>query len=516
MNRWTTQMRRFAEAVSEIGFANPFRTSQSKTLVEKASKLGDDLALGSETPQGDSRLSRVISRAGDVLDHLCQEKIEVAANDEEFRLYQDLVLFVSYYRFRDRFQATIDQSCSKPDDYAVSFYREFESHWKRCWNPSHVKRKSSYSCPHMFASLFMIRRAFHHIHEFIWGSSPEIETLRAQVWESIFTHDFRRFGLLLYDRMENVTTLVSGPSGSGKELVARAIGMSRYISFDPKSQTFREPFGGSFHPVNISALSPTLVESELFGHAKGAFTGATTARHGWFYKCRPGHSVFLDEIGELSPEIQVKLLRVLQSREFQRIGETKVHSFHGKLIVASNRDMAKEIQAGTFREDLYYRICSDVITTPSLKSQLQSDPGQLLFFAELFALKQISDPQAAKEIASDTAEWVSRSLGPNYPWPGNFRELEQCVWNVMIRKSYQPLQAKQMQSDSLINRLVRQQQASAGDLVAAYCLEIYQKTGSYKATAKIVELDQRTVKRNVERAMNIQSGGLVSATIHTG
>lgn len=502
MVRWTTQVRRFVEAVSEIGFANPFRMRHAKDLVEKASKLADALPFDQENREFDSLMSRVVFTAESVLDQTCQQGIEVAASDEEFRLYQDLVLFVSYYRFRERFQATIQHSLSKPDDLAVGYYREFERHWTKCWNPSHVKRESSYSCPHTFACLFMIRRAFHHIHEFIWGRSPEIETLRAQIWESIFTHDFRRFGLLLYDRMENVTTLVSGPSGSGKELVARAIGMSRYISFDPKAQAFREPFGGSFHPVNISALSPTLVESELFGHAKGAFTGASSARHGWFYKCRPGHSVFLDEIGELSPAIQVKLLRVLQSREFQRIGETKIHSFHGKLIVASNRDLEKEIQEGTFREDLYYRICSDVIMTPSLARQLQSDPGQLLFFGERFAMKQLSNPDAAHEIACDTAAWVDSNLGQDYPWPGNFRELEQCVWNVMIRKSYRPLRTKSTEAEPLINKLVRQQ-VPASDILAAYCLEIYQKTGSYAATAKIIKLDQRTVKRNVERASHV-------------
>ena len=113
--------------------------------------------------------------------------------------------------------------------------------------------------------------------------------------------------------MGDVTTLVTGPSGTGKELVARAIGLSRYIPFDAEGQAFADDTPRSFVPLNLSALSPTLIESELFGHRRGAFTGAVADRAGWLETCPPRGTVFLDEIGELDPAIQVKLLRVLQS-----------------------------------------------------------------------------------------------------------------------------------------------------------------------------------------------------------
>src|SRR5205807_1091162 len=115
-------------------------------------------------------------------------------------------------------------------------------------------------------------------------------------------------------------------------------------------------------------------ESELFGHARGAFTGALQDRGGRLEECSALGSVFLDEIGDVDPAIQVKLLRVLQSRSFERLGETKPRRFEGKILAATNRDLAAEIRAGRFREDFYYRLCSDIVVTPTLADQLRASP----------------------------------------------------------------------------------------------------------------------------------------------
>src|SRR5439155_20966969 len=130
------------------------------------------------------------------------------------------------------------------------------------------------------------------------------------------------------------------------------------------------------YALNPSALSPTLIESERCGHRRSAFTGAVQDRAGWLEVCRPLGTVFLDEIGELDPALQVKLLRVLQTRTFQRIGDTRDRRFNGKIIAATNRDLAAEMAVGRFRKDLYYRLCSDIIVTPSLEEQLRADAGQ--------------------------------------------------------------------------------------------------------------------------------------------
>jgi len=503
--------RRFAEAVSAFSFLNPFWRDRYVHRLRESLELGKTLALeGTREFAGDlyhahPEMAEVIEYAARLLSALVVRKNWHKASETEFQLYHDLVSLVSYYRFRERFQATILRTENFPNEsIAIEYYEDFKKQWHRYWDVQNGVHPSPYECHHAFACLFLIRRAFHHIYEYIWGDSPAIQSLRAHIWQSIFTHDFRRFGLLLYDRMEDVTTLVSGPSGSGKELVARAIGMSRYIAFDPRLKKFTEEVGGAFHPVNISALSPTIVESELFGHAKGAFTGADNPHDGWFQLCKPGHSVFLDEISELSPSIQVKLLRVLQSREFQRLGETKLRKFSGKLIVASNRDFGEEIDQGRFREDLYYRICSDVITTPSLKDQLQTDPTQLKSFAERIAAKHLGTVEAAAIVADDTFSWVESNLGLDYEWPGNFRELEQCVWNVLIRKEYFPLRKTPPSSHNDLLEMIRLGQATAEEVTVYYCRRVYEKTKNYAATARVVKLDQRTVKSYVTKSKRFE------------
>jgi transcriptional regulator with GAF, ATPase, and Fis domain len=138
---------------------------------------------------------------------------------------------------------------------------------------------------HIFACFFQLRRAWQNIFENIIGGSAASVRLRAAVWQSIFTSDMRRYRRALYQRMGDITTLVAGPSGTGKELVARAIGLSRYIPFDPKKKQFTIDFSQCFFPINLSALSPTIIESELFGHKKGSFTGAVADRIGFLELC---------------------------------------------------------------------------------------------------------------------------------------------------------------------------------------------------------------------------------------
>ncbi len=234
----------------------------------------------------------------------------------------------------------------------VPFWTEFKRAFDHYLLIPQLRLPSGYDPAHIFAGFFQIRRAFHHIFDYIVGQSLPTARLRAAVWQSIFTHDLRRYRRSLYLRMSDISTLISGPSGTGKELVARAVGLSRYVPFDEKKQCFTDDFLGSFHAVNLSALSPTLIESDLFGHAKGSFTGATADRAGWLEQCQPLGTVFMDEIGELELAIQVKLLRVVESRSFSRVGETQTRRFEGKIIAATNRDLAEEIHAGRFRKDL--------------------------------------------------------------------------------------------------------------------------------------------------------------------
>jgi len=330
---------------------------------------------------------------------------------------------------------------------------------------------------HIFAVGFQARRAFHHTFRKIFGASAPAARLRATVWQSIFTRQPERYRDGLHDRMADIPTLITGESGTGKELVARAIALSQYIPFDRAARKFIAEHGDGFAAVNLAALSPTLIESELFGHRRGAFTGAFEDHAGWFQRCGPHGAVFLDEVGELDGAIQVKLLRVLQSREFCRIGETEPLRFAGKLIAATHRDLEAEIAAGRFREDLYYRICADRICMPTLREQLAAHPEDLRNLIVVLA-RRIGGAAQAEWLADEVHRWIVGELGLDYPWPGNIRELEQCVRNVLVRGEYRA----RLTADELLQRYVELVYADAGNLQEA---------------ARRLGMDWRTVRTRV-------------------
>lgn len=164
--------------------------------------------------------------------------------------------------------------------------------------------------------------------------------------------------------------------------------------------------------VNLSAFSSTLIESELFGHCKGAFTGAEADREGWLEVCGETGTVFLDEIGELDHSIQVKLLRVLQTEEFSRVGESTARTFEGKFIAATNRELELEIQCGRFREDLYYRLCADRIQTPTLREQLVDRPEDLFELTRAIAARLLRYVQEEVDpLANQAVAWIEGNLG---------------------------------------------------------------------------------------------------------
>lgn len=175
----------------------------------------------------------------------------------------------------------------------------------------------------------------------------------------------------------------------------------------------------------------------MFGHVEGAFAGAVRDRIGRLEECPKAGAVFLDEIGEITEEIQVKLLRVLQERCFQSVGTNEDKEFLGKIIAATNRDLDAEMRAGRFREDFYYRLCADKIQTPSLREQLTDCSEDLPLFVK-FVCRNVVGRDRAAEFARKIVVWIERNMR-GYAWPGNFRELEQCVRSYTIRKEYHPV-----------------------------------------------------------------------------
>lgn len=494
---------KLAKSISGLAYCNPFlpeRIDYEREILganfdekeaawnTQAGHFGDRLNLDKIVALIDNFVSKIQRRF----------QAGTKGSAKETGLYKDAALFFIYHKYHENFQGLIETNgvtsshSGRPD-----FFAEFRREYKRFLDIPGIQSKEGSEAAHFFACFFQVRRAFHHIFSYIIGGSSASAKLRASVWQSIFTHDMKRYQNNLYRIMGDMTTLITGPSGTGKELVSRAIGMSRYIPFNENSGRFEGDFKQTFLPLNISSLSPTLVESELFGHKKGAFTGALQDRAGWLETCSPLGTVFLDEVGEIDAAIQVKLLRVLQERTFQRLGDTKELKFRGKIIAATNRDLAEEMEKGSFRSDFYYRLCSDIVSTPSLHEQLCESPEELNILVSFITARMVGDE--APRLACEGVKWIEKNLGPDYKWPGNIRELEQCIRNVMIRNEYHPpVQEESSDTKSTFTEEILAGSLTADELLTKYCTLVYSQTGSYQETARRLGLDRRTVKAKID------------------
>jgi len=234
------------------------------------------------------------------------------------------------------------------------------------------------------------------------------------------------FGTISRVAPTRATVLLCGESGVGKDLIARAI---HYHS--PRS-------GRPFVKINCTAIPENLMESELFGYEKGAFTGATSSKPGKFEQA-DGGTVFLDEIGDVPPSIQVKLLRILQEREFERLGSNKTRQIDVRVLAATNADLRAALEEGRFREDLYYRLNVMPINIPPLRERKEDIP----FLAEHFVTK------FSKELGSPVTSISSGAMQKllEYHWPGNVRELENVIERSLVLCSGQTLEAADIRLD---------------------------------------------------------------------
>lgn len=485
--------RHFLESVAGLAYANPFLPE--RIALEKAALGAEFVPYGpvwsASVTDPDSTPPNIAAIYGKLNERIekLHERLVAApeVREEEFAIYEESIHYMLYERYHPDFVAATDH---------WRFYRKFLDDWNRLCRIPGKRLESSLAPAHVFACFRQIQRAFHQIYDNIIGNSMPAARLRASIWQSIFTHDMRRYRRTLFRKMGEFPTLITGASGTGKELIARAIAGSRYVKFDADRMEFADSRSESFLPVNLAALSPTLIESELFGHRRGSFTGAVADRKGWLESCPESGSVFLDELGELEMAIQVKLLRVLETRRFSAVGDTAMREFRGKLIAATNRNLPSEIRAGRFREDLYYRLCADLIQTPSLEEQIADSPGVLKEVVRYMTVRTVGEE--ADLCLPEIEEWIGNHLPANYTWPGNYRELEQCVRNVIIRRSYRPLESAAASADEELLRRFRAGEFTAEQLLACYAAEVYRLTGSYEEAARRMKIDRRTVKAKVE------------------
>src|SRR6185369_5260239 len=254
----------------------------------------------------------------------------------------------------------------------------------------------------------------------------------------------------------------------------------------------------NFVAINLSQYSEGVLESELFGHRKGAFTGAVEHHEGLFSRCAAHGVIFLDEIGDISVPVQIKLLQVLQERIFFPVGSHEAKRFSGRIIAATNRPLDELMVDGKFRADLYYRLCSDVITLPSLRRRLREDQTEMDHLLEsilsrLAGKTPYREQQLVKKI-------LKRDLGPDHPWPGNVRELEQAVKRIILTGHYHAVKSEVRTQDDAerLAKGIKEGVLSAESLIAGYCALLYRSLGSYEEVSRRTELDRRTVKKYVQ------------------
>ncbi len=477
--------RAFFDRVASLVVANPFGAERSALDHE----LDRDHR---QTPAGRlERIKKLVSARLKDLERSGDTSLQrVASRDRGTLAYT--FLFDLFHAWTGPFDRLITSQEESPDEpcpvpFAGELLAAFE---RRGFEQSEALKN--------LGLFFQLRRAYTFIDRALVGRSACMQELREALWNNIFTRDIRWYGAWLLGRMEDFSTLLLGETGTGKGSAAGAIGRSGFIPFDPKRGRFVESFASAFVSLNLSEFPESLIESELFGHEKGAFTGALERRDGVFASCSPHGAIFLDEIGELSAPVQIKLLRVLQDRVFTPVGSRRAKRFRGRVIAASNRRL-EELRSGLLRNDFFYRLCSDVIIVPPLRRRLEEAPEELELLVDKL-LERMLDADA-RALLEPVCSAIERELGRGYAWPGNVRELEQCVRRILLKGRYEgtALLARSSPEDPFLE-LVARGELDADELLGGYCARLLERLKNCEEVARRTRLDRRTVRRYVELA----------------
>ena len=474
--------REFLGGLADVVFGNPFTQERASVIRRLAPNAPEDLAADREA------LARVVA-----------PKVQPFLRDGAFarlsaadqQTLEPALLYVVYHRYVPRLDEHIDkQAAAGGAPLAVSFGEDAVRELVQAGF-------SEERAVRFFAFFFQLRRAFYLMQRELAGASAAMQRLRQALWNNIFTHDMRGFEAALWNRMEDFSTLLLGETGTGKGSAAAVIGRSEFIPYLPDKRRFAVNFTETFVAINLSQFAETVIESELFGHRKGAFTGAIDNHEGIFERCSEHGALFLDEIGEVRGPVQIKLLQVLQDRTFTPVGGREKRRFSGRVIAATNRGLSELRRAGRFRDDFYYRLCSDVIHVPTLRERLRESPAELGQLVQRVLEKTAGS--GSHDLTGRVLAALERDVPAGYGWPGNVRELEQAVRRILLTGGYRPeadAQASADAEDRLVERL-RAGNLTADELLSAYSALLYERLGSYAAVAERTALDPRTSRKYV-------------------
>ena len=484
MKQLTSSERHFFSLVHQAVYANPFSDQRNRVDLEIAG-----LFPGTTDEQGFDETIAQVRRHIDRLENEGRATIGLYGKKDRELLISSF-LFDLFHRFTDRFDRLIGDQLHTGERSLPVPFAEAAINLLIGWG---IDRKMAHR---YLAMCYQLRRAFFFIDKNLKGRSESMRRLRESLWNNVFTHDMDLYHRYLWNRMEDFSTMLLGETGSGKGTAAMAIGRSGYIPFDEKKGRFEESFARSFIALNLSQYPETLIESELFGHRKGAFTGAVEDYAGVFDRCSPFGAIFLDEIGEVGEPVQIKLLQVIQERIFNRVGDHHPRPFRGRLIAATNLPAEQLIDGRAMRKDFFYRLCSDLIVVPPLAQRIHENPNELEELLQVVVERIVGTPSA--ELVALVKGQICHTPGIAYSWPGNVRELEQCVRRILLKREYSPLAT--CSPSGVISELqkgIEAQSLNAKALVGGYCLMLHRQHKTIEAVARITGLDRRTAKKYI-------------------
>ncbi len=485
-NRLSGEDREFFCKLASIIFSNPF-SIDPKLIEELLGKKLNDFSHSNTgkylplVPILERRLARLESRSVTRIQ-------DVHADDRKVLEYA--YLFLYFHKYLQSMDELIqNQLVTGHEPVDVPFHAEL----------IHDLKTSGFTLPEAYryiALFYQLRRAFYFIAQALVGDSPCMIRLRHSLWNNVFTSDVRLYADHLWNRMEDFSTLLLGETGTGKGTAAAAIGRSGLILFNPKTGRFERSFTDTFIAINLSEFPETLIESELFGHRKGAFTGAIDHHKGLFERCSAQGSLFIDEIGDVSIPIQIKLLNVIQERKFSPVGSHEIKRFEGRVIAATNQSIFEMRKQGKFRDDFYYRLSSDVIEVPPLRTRLQESPPELAQIVTLLINRMVGTEHTGGLI-DNVLGILNQSLPRSYPWPGNVRELEQAVRKIIINNEFGDGQTASVLIKDWLDDM-QEGKLTAQELLSHYCFMLYSRLGTYEEVAAKTALDRRTVKKYID------------------
>lgn len=483
MKHLSTADRDFLSRVYKSSLLNPFsaeRFSSDAYAIGKSEKVNNFAFLGELLTKLDKCLKETIENCGATLNDY--------STDDAVLLEISLLFRAIHYHRTEIDKFITAQICDSLNILQATWANSIYTELRSFGIPS--ERSENY-----IAIIFQMRRAFHFITNSLIGNCDSMKKLRVELWNSVFTCNIRFYFDKLLNKLEDYSTLLLGETGTGKGVAAAALGRSCFIPYQSRRQVFSESFTQAFQSINLSEFSESLIESELFGHKKGAFTGAISDHNGIFSRCSPRGAIFLDEIGDTSLSVQIKLLRVLQQRTFSPVGGHEQLRFNGRVIAATNKDITTLRESSKFRDDFYYRLSSSKIELPPLRLRLCENPSEI----NLLLLKTVErlTGEENHELAARIEEIVTKELPPDYSWPGNVRELEQAARSIILSGHYSGEIQKPLFNPE-IGKIITGS-LTLDELTSWYCTHLYKKLGTYGAVAELLKIDRRTVKEKISQ-----------------